>query len=811
MRRREKNKNKILSYGLSVVLILCALSEFFAIQESGSMTALAADTFPSSLNAPDEYMNSVAYNQYYKGVIIVFCNTESDAADAFAASNVIQYEDLVQGISGYGVIAEGIAEPEQGNQGVLDVEVNVPGSDKDSYQVDHWEKMDEKTLNFSGQNTWDYAVYYAVYDISLIYDTDGGTAISMDSYTPEFESTTSVYPVTLPGADSTTKEGYRLVGWHGSSPDRDFLPGDTLNLTYHFTWLYNLTAVWEEIPKVTVTYRPNGGTGTSVSETVEFETETGGDFGTIDLLSDADFTREGYTLAGWKVTEPNKTDGKEEYALGESCTFTASSETLVFDAIWSGKEEGSVDITVKKPVYVGTKFKYDIDKNSDGDVTLEFKKKGAKDEDYTKDVPKEPGTYTVRAKLKETDDYTSAEDKVDFEMEYLAAPSSPFTYTEIKNSAGTVTDLYVVPASGYSIGVSGTADAEFGASVLYSAAKKAGGVYLRRSTDGAITEQVKLTSYTAKDDPKITVAPSTATTGKIYYGAKFNVTATSLSPAEKTITYLQEGTGGTYTTKVPTTPGKYTARVTAPATEFYAAVDEKFEFSIDYLEAPSQGVSLTGTKGNGSWYTSDVKLKAPTGYLVSTSPNGTFKESIDWNENISAVYYQRKSDLAKTDAVKVSFDVKIDKDKPAVVFDSSLGISGKEESITIYADTLAFKIKDKNLKTVKVNNDVHTVSGDGEYTVVLTPGLLSETNTIIATDEAGNKYTLEIVLAPAWRQSREVPMGREVRLLIGEGYTLSSKCKLDGNTGDDTVYEQNVTVYVKSEETYSFVAVQGKK
>ena len=890
-------KKNIIKKMLAALVIVGLLVNMEGVQGIGVLRVRAGVAFPEEVNVSGEIDTSLTYpdDSYCSGVYVIFCETEEKAQNAVSyindrRSDPLDLETETNAYASYGVVKDSGPSSE--------ASIYAPGQDEDGYSVAKWKKKDDAIITPSDTDFYHYvAVYVAAYDINIIYNTNGGTEISTKSYTPVFENDDDTYSVTLQDEDSTTKEGYRLVGWHGTAPDGDYQPGDTLDITHHFPWLYTLTAVWEEIPTVTVTYRPNGGTGSAVNKTVEFETDAGGYRGTVNLLSSVDFTRDGYTLAGWRVTEPGKTDDVEEFALGSECTFSADSETLVFDAIWerssvdvsvqykpnggigdvvkqsetipvsansssgqitlldkadfkrsgytltgwsdgnktyglgakysfslaaddssksltfdavwTAKKAGSVEIDIKKPVLVGTKIKYDIEKNSDGDVTVEYKKKGAKDYDYTDKTPKEPGTYTVRATLKETDEYTSAEDTTDFELVYLDAPETPFTYTEIKNSAGTVTDLNVIPASGYSIGLTGAADASFGSSVLYSKAKEAGGVYLKRDKDDAVTEQVQLTTYTVSDKPSVTVTPASAGAGKIYYGTQYNVTATSLSPAEKTITYKKAGAGGTYSAVMPTKPDKYTVRVTAPATDFYAAVDETADFTIEYLEAPAAGVKLKGTPGNGSWYKSDVTLEAPAGYLISTSADGTFGESIKWNEGITELYYQRTSDKAKTGAVQVSFNVKIDKEMPMVVFDSSLGISGKEKSLNVYADSLTFRISDDNLKSVKVNGDLHNVTGK-EWTVELKSGLLSETNTIVAADEAGNEYTLEITLSPAWRQSMEVPMGREVCLLAGEGYKLNSKCKLEDKTRDATVYAKGVTVYVREDETCSFTEVDGK-
>ncbi len=906
-------KKRIVQCIVTIILSLGMLSCFFGISDLGKMTVYAEGEFPEDWEINDEFYKSFSYDPDYSGAFAVFCDTEAVAETAInKISNTVYYEDLIAELNairedGNNNIRCQVKYADMENDGLegnMSVRLFPPTQDSEYYAVKYWKRKAEWAPKvFSGQHLYDIAVFVAAYDVYVRYDTEGGTETGGVQYTPIFTDSSSRVSVTLKDETSTTRNGYTLSGWRDDILGTEYDPGEAMDLTFRCQSIIALKADWEEIPKVTITYRPNGGTGSALNETMEFETDDGGDFGSIDLRSSADFARDGYTLAGWRVTEPGKTNDVEEFALGAECTFSANADNLVFDAIWerssvdvsvqykpnggtgdvvkqnervtisansssvqvklldkadfkragytltgwsdgsrtydlgatytftvgdedtakslafdavwTEKTKGTVEISIKKPAYVGAKIEYDIEKNSKGDVKVEYKKKGAKDDDYSKKAPTEPGKYTARATLEETDEYTSAEDTTDFELVYLDAPESPFTYTEIKDSAGTVTDLNVVPASGYSIGLTGAADASFGSSVLYSAAKKAGGVYLKRDKDDAITEQVQMTAYTVTDKPSITVTPASATSatsaasGKIYYGTQYNVTVTSLSPAEKTITYKKAGTGGTYSAVMPTAPGTYTVRVTATATDYYAAVDKTADFTIEYLEAPANVVELKGTPGTGGWYKSDVTLEAPAGYRISTSADGTFGESIKWNDGITEIYYQRTSDNAKTNAVQVSFNVKIDKDMPTAVFDSSLGISGKEKSLNVYADSLTFKISDDNLKSVKVNGDLHNVTGK-EWTVELKSGLLSETNTIVATDEAGNEYTLEVTLSPAWRQSMEVPMGREVCLLAGEGYKLSSKCKLEDKTKDTTVYAKGVTVYVRKDETCSFTEVDGK-
>lgn len=696
---------------------------------------------------------------------------------------------------------------------------NVPIylKDKDDYSVERYELTGWKdasgneydpgeavSIDYSPNGTMTFTAQWRRW-IDVYYRPNGGTGsvIHEKSYftgRPDFMSTEL-----LDSADFT-REGYRLAGWTLSDGESTATgPVYGLGAMYgHGSGVGSLTfdAVWERLPEVNldIQYKPNGGTGDVVTQSKKVDLSEADGSGRITLLDKADFKKSGYTLSGW-------TDGNKTYKLGDTYEFFVDydelSKSLTFDAVWTEKTKGTVDISIKKPTYVGAEIKYDIEKNSKGDVKVEYKKKDAKDGDYSKDAPTEPGTYTVRATLEETDEYSSAEDTADFEMGYLAAPEAPFTYQEIKNAKGMVTDLYVIPVSGYSIGLSGSAKDTFVEKVLYSAAKEAGGVYLKRETDKAITEQVQLTPYTVNDKATVSVTPDKASSGKIYYGTKFSVATSSLSPAEIKISYKQAGAAdSTYTTTEPTEPGKYTVRITAPAEGFYAAVDETTNFTIEYLEAPSAPATLSGTEGDGGWFTSDVEIEAPSGYLISTSPDGTFGKSVKWNENLQTVYYMRESDKAKTDAVKLSLDVKIDKKDPKISFESSLGLNDPKDGEKIFSDSLTFTLLDDNLKSVTVNGKKYDVS-DGKCTVLLTSGITAEQKKIVAKDEAGNTYTLIIELVPAWMETNTIPLNREIVLTMNTRYTLESGSKwiMDG---DATVYEGGNVFYVRIARSCTF-------
>ena len=637
----------------------------------------------------------------------------------------------------------------------------------------------------------------------------------------EFDASTAgeSHSITLLSEASFTREGYELSGWkltdkaNSTDGTTDYELGGSCSVKADIEEV-TFDAVWKEIkkPTVTVTYRPGEGKGTEITKKLEFDADTAGKSHSITLLSEASFTRDGYELSGWKLTDKNNsTDGTTDYELGGSCSVKADIEEVTFDAVWKEKEKkeekeeekkedllkGEVNLKMDSRFYLGTEIEYEIKKNSKGAVTVEYKKKDAKDDTYTSKEPTEVGTYIARAKLKKTSTYSSDTDTKEFEVVYLDVPEEPYTYTEVKNSKGTVKDLKIVPASGYHIGVSPSG--KFETSVLHSAAKTGGYVHLRRDKDGAITGPAALIPYTAKDDPQISLPV------KIYAGAGFEVEASALSEAVLIVMYKEYGAPDeTYTTEVPTAYGKYTVRITSSADGFYAPVNFEKDFSIDYLEAPAKGAAPTGVKGNGDWYTSDVVLTAPDGYLVSTSRDGKFTESVTWNENIKELFYKRKSDNAVTDAVKVSFKLKIDKDIPEVSFDPAYGVQAPRngETLRVYADELRFTFSDLNLKTVIADGKEYAAS-DGLFEVLFAAGEDVESKTVTAFDEAGNSYSFTVEIWPAWRKDNTVPEGKEILLTQGIEYNLKgeSSWKIKG---DKTVYSGGGKFYIRTSGKYTF-------
>nr|MCR5293441.1 hypothetical protein [Eubacterium sp.] len=112
-----------------------------------------------------------------------------------------------------------------------------------------------------------------------------------------------------------------------------------------------------------------------------------------------------------------------------------------------------------------------------------------------------------------------------------------------------------------------------------------------------------------------------------------------------------------YTTEQPASGGAYTVKVEIPFTDYYATATATADFSILFLQAPSERYTLSGTRGKNDYYVSDVAVVAPSGYEISDTVDGSFASSINYRADLTRVYYRRISDGAKT--VGVDFNEKL--------------------------------------------------------------------------------------------------------------------------------------------------------
>ena len=111
---------------------------------------------------------------------------------------------------------------------------------------------------------------------------------------------------------------------------------------------------------------------------------------------------------------------------------------------------------------------------------------------------------------------------------------------------------------------------------------------------------------------------------------------------------------------------------------------------------------------------------------------------------------------------------------------------------------------DDNLLSLTVNGEPVDLETSGSV-MTLSPGNGIMTYRIVAEDLAGNVSVIEFVLMAEWLESRIIPEGLILPLSMGEGYNLD-----EGNwtvSGDDTVYNGGLKIFVNENGDYTFTKV----
>ncbi len=250
----------------------------------------------------------------------------------------------------------------------------------------------------------------------------------------------------------------------------------------------------------------------------------------------------------------------------------------------------------------------------------------------------------------------------------------------------------------------------------------------------------------------------------------------------------------TYISTVPTEVGDYTMKVTFAETGVYQGVTVTDDFSVAYLPIPSNPYTVQGTKGNNNFYVTQVKLVPAEGYLVATELNGDYKEAIYYNGSVFSeeIYFKKISTGEMTDALVIS-DMLIDMSVP--------NMGDLVDGNTYYEDNKEAWITDSNLKTVTVNGENALLMGTQARLILDSLGGETEYN-IVATDYAGNKSQVTIIMAAEWTKTGIIPNGQQVRLNANKLYSFG-----DGSwqvSGDSTTYSGGSNFYVGEEGDYTF-------
>lgn len=316
-------------------------------------------------------------------------------------------------------------------------------------------------------------------------------------------------------------------------------------------------------------------------------------------------------------------------------------------------------------------------KSSSGNVTVEYKMRGADNNAYTTEKPFTVGQYTVRVTVAADDDYTQANATADFDIIYLTAPNPAYTLSGTEGTNGWYTsDVTITPPDGYTI--SSALNGEYSASLTVTESAKSTEIYLKNE-QGQMTDAISVIEIKIdKDDPSITVTGNTTdyltddtveiTASDSTSGiAKVEVMKDNGSWADITNTYL---TGYTVIEN-----GIYVFRVTDEA-------GRKTEESLIYgnIDASKPAVGITAKTDSGENYTSG----SWTNRTITLELQNTV-------ENLGVTAFQYKVDNGQWRDYSEPIIVAEDTDADGVTYTfkatSQSGVVSDEKSIIVKRDT----------------------------------------------------------------------------------------------------------------------------
>ena len=444
--------------------------------------------------------------------------------------------------------------------------------------------------------------------------------------------------------------------------------------------------------------------------------------------------------------------------------------------------------------------------DSDGKnaAVFEYKASDAKDSAYTTKMPTAAGTYKVRASVPETSDYEAARGEGSFSILRRTPGSATVTVKDLY-VGGKAAPIVSTDSDGKSLATFKYKPASAAASAYTEKVPTAAGTYSVRAyipeTDTYQAVSCEGTFAIRKKTAKLSISMIAP-----YAGAPYRVPFTTDSDgADRAVFEYWEIDAVRYKVNdlgdiQPHKAGYYRVKVVVPETDQYEAAISFIQYEIGYLTEPKDPYQVSGNKGKNGFYTEDVTLMAPEGYLISSESDGTYSEGVVYAEGMTKLFLKRKSDGAMTDEISLG-NIKIDKEAPKLL--SITDETGKAVSLTsgamIYADTLTISLEDENLASVRIGNMGGKVE-DKKVEFILDANGEINPFTIVAEDLAGNTYEMAFTLLAAWRKTNLLPAGVSITLETGKEYRLGTgRWKVDGNP---TIYVGNQKIYVNQTRKY---------
>lgn len=429
--------------------------------------------------------------------------------------------------------------------------------------------------------------------------------------------------------------------------------------------------------------------------------------------------------------------------------------------------------------------------NTGEKAKIEYKKASEEDTAYSRTVPTAVGNYTVRATFAETEAYGEAVATTDFSIKYLETPEPPYTLVGTKGeNAYYTSEVTVTPADGYQI--SKTLDGTYQDTLVIKETMAASDIYLVKKSTGEKTGAVVLEAINIDTaDPILNVR-----NGVTYKVKSKELEVTDANLSSVTINGVAQSVSGqSFKKNLEESVNPYVivaedAAGRSVKVTIYVKTEEKT--MEKEIPAPSPAYTLSGTKGENGYYTSNVVVKPAKGYMISTELNGTYVESLTiQNSQSGTVFYLRNASGERTGALRLGA-IKIKQGAPTV---------NLEHGKTYYGDSQKLVIQDDYLNQVYVNGISQNLSGT-ELILQLGSNNGKKKYEITAVDVAGNKKTILVTVAAAWMKTGIIPEGVLVNLESGNGYKLGTgSWKVEG---DSTSYSGGTDFYVKKDGSYTF-------
>jgi hypothetical protein len=289
----------------------------------------------------------------------------------------------------------------------------------------------------------------------------------------------------------------------------------------------------------------------------------------------------------------------------------------------------------------------------------------------------------------------------------------------------------------------------------------------------------------------------------IYGGASTTpvVTSSTHDASKAVITYKASGApDSAYSSTKPTGVGTYTVRAQLPENDRYKSCAAFATFTISYLPVPEGAFEITGKRGYGGWYTSEVQLIPSAAYEISVGDRSSFKATpITLSEEMAGTpFYIRKKDTGEQTAGVTLAAMQIDVDAPTVDMENDNIYFCDEEG------KLLAMAKDKNLDKIYVDGEEVEITdnGNGGKIFELPVGKRKQSVSVKVVDKAGNEKSLTVITAPAWMKDGIIGEG-EFYLETGTPYKTPSEgtCYLEADGCD---YLWGIVFYARSEGDHTF-------